>query len=48
MKPPLYAEIFGTYDEDKNGQPILVVQTIDGVQEGKTCHLMDLMGMPGK
>lgn len=35
-----YAEVFGSYDEIK-GENYLLVESIDNVHPGKSCHLVD-------
>ena len=46
LKAPVYAEVIGEYEEDGDGNALRVLD-IQGVQAGKSCHLLDVPPAPG-
>jgi len=42
LKAPVYAEVFGEYEEDGDGNALRVL-AIEGVEGGKSCHLLDAL-----
>lgn len=42
LKAPVQAEVFGEYEEDGDGNALRVL-AIEGVEAGRSCHLLDAL-----